>query len=62
MSARNKTLLAIGKKLRGLDEDSTREPLPRRWVDLIHHLNEQERRRLEQQPEAEPCERPRSVN
>jgi hypothetical protein len=25
-----------------------REPLPRRWVDLIHYLEEQERREREQ--------------
>jgi hypothetical protein len=24
-------------------EDVANEPLPQRWVDLIHHLNEQER-------------------
>jgi len=42
MLARIETLVAIGKQLRGQDEDIAREPLPRRWVDLIHHLNEQE--------------------
>jgi hypothetical protein len=38
-------LAAIGKPLRDHNEDVTGDPLPRRWVDLIHHLNEQERRR-----------------
>ena len=38
----------IAKRLRGSGdaEDITQEPLPDRWVELIHHLNEQERRRL----------------
>ena len=44
MLASNKTLLAIGKKLRDENEDISYEPLPRRWVDLIHRLNELERR------------------
>jgi hypothetical protein len=59
MSARqNETLVEIGKRIRGQGEDTTREPLPQRWVDLIHHLNEQERSRSERhQPETEPHER-----
>ena len=45
MSARkDETLVEIGKRLRGQGEDITHEPLPRRWVDLIHHLDEQERK------------------
>jgi hypothetical protein len=49
---------AIVTRLRSDSEDITREPLPRRWVDLIHHLNEQERRPSERhQPELEPHER-----
>jgi hypothetical protein len=55
MLAMNERLLAIGNKLRGQDEDIARAPLPRRWVDLIHHLNEEERRRSQRsQPETEP--------
>lgn len=42
---KNKTLVEIGKRLRGQGEETTREPLPQGWVDLIHHLNEQERKR-----------------
>ena len=34
----------IGTVLRVNDDDFTYEPLPERWVDLIHHLNEKERR------------------
>jgi hypothetical protein len=33
------------------------EPLPERWVDLIHRLNEQERR--EREPPVAPTGRPR---
>ena len=55
MLASNETLLAIGKKLRDQNEDIPFEPLPRRWVDLIHRLDELERRRSERrQPEAKP--------
>jgi hypothetical protein len=51
--ASNETLLAIGKKLRDQNEDIPYEPLPRRWVDLIHRLDELERRHSERrQPEA----------
>ena len=34
----------IGSKLRQQNELVTHEPLPKRWVDLIRHLDEQERR------------------
>jgi len=34
----------IGKVLRGANDDFTHEPLPERWVDLIHYLDEKERR------------------
>lgn len=37
----------IAKGLRGDTEDITQQPLPERWVDLIHHLNEQERMQSE---------------
>jgi hypothetical protein len=50
----------IGKTLRGHDEGITHEPLPRRWVDLILYLDEQERKRAERrQPRAEPRQRRR---
>jgi hypothetical protein len=43
---------------KGSARERTREPLPERWVDLIHHLNEQERRRSKHaQAETEPHER-----
>jgi hypothetical protein len=47
----------IGKTLRGHDADITHEPLPRRWVELIQYLNEQERTRV-QQAESQGRERP----
>jgi hypothetical protein len=41
----------IGRVLRVVNDDFTHEPLPQRWVDLIHYLDEKERRdsRSEQQ-------------
>ena len=47
-ASKDEPLHASGKKLRGQGEDVGSEQLPRRWVDLIHHLNEQERRGLQQ--------------
>jgi hypothetical protein len=38
-------LNVIGKVLQSRDNDIVREELPKRWVDLIHHLDEQERKR-----------------
>ena len=35
----------IGKHLRKESEDVTRDELPRRWIDLILFLDEQERER-----------------
>ena len=35
----------IRETLRVQHEDVVREPLPQRWVDLIHYLNEREQRR-----------------
>lgn len=44
----------IGKVLRAQDDDITHQPLPTRWVDMVHYLDEQERRRAERaQPDAE---------
>jgi hypothetical protein len=39
--------LFIAKRLREDSEHVAREPLPERWVDLIHHLDEQERVRAD---------------
>jgi hypothetical protein len=36
------------------------EPLPERWVDLIHRLNEQERTRRQDAKEIAPAARSRS--
>jgi hypothetical protein len=47
MLKKDETIVEIGKGLRQRDEDITHAPLPRRWIDLIRHLNEQERRELE---------------
>ena len=38
-----KIVAAIGKKLDVALGDAGRDPLPRRWVELINYLNEQER-------------------
>jgi hypothetical protein len=35
-------LQRLGKALHVHADEITHEPLPRRWVDLIHHLDEQE--------------------
>ena len=43
----DKSLGMIAKILRAQSEQLPLEPLPQRWVDLIHHLNEQERRRAQ---------------
>jgi hypothetical protein len=34
----------VGKTLRSLHDEATLEPLPERWVELIHYLNNKERR------------------
>jgi hypothetical protein len=39
----------IGKVLRVANEDFTHEPLPLRWVDLVHYLDEKERREVAEQ-------------
>jgi hypothetical protein len=38
-------LRRLGKVLHVGTEDITHEPLPQRWVELIHYLDEQERKR-----------------
>ena len=43
----------IGTVLRTANDDVTHEQLPERWVDLIHYLDEKERReerRQQRQP------------
>ena len=42
-------LRRLGKLLHDQDDDITHEPLPKRWVDLIHFLDEKERKRDEGQ-------------
>jgi hypothetical protein len=46
---RDSILYRIGKAFQVRTEDITHESLPERWVDLIHHLDEQERKREEAQ-------------
>jgi hypothetical protein len=62
---KNTVLQIFGKALRGQRDGIVEEPLPRRWVDLIHHLDEQERKRskpLEAQAEASTGEGGRRPN
>ena len=55
---RHSILHRIGKALHARDVEITQEPLPRRWVDLIHHLDERERTLSDGlQAEPEPRER-----
>lgn len=42
----------IYQMLRAEFEDAKTQPLPKRWIDLIRHLDEQER----QKPDASPVE------
>jgi hypothetical protein len=41
------SLRVIAERLRDEGESDTRVPLPRRWVELIHSLDERERRNSE---------------
>jgi hypothetical protein len=50
-------LQRLGKALHIQMDDITHGPLPRRWVELIQYLNEQERTRV-QQAESQGRERP----
>ena len=54
MHVQETILQRLGTALHVQMDDITHEPLPRRSVDLIHHLNEQERKQSEGQPEPEP--------
>jgi hypothetical protein len=54
LQAQKSILQRIGKVLRAQDDAVTHEPVPTRWVDLIHYLDQQEQRGAERgQPEAE---------
>ena len=54
-------LQRLGKALNVRLVDVTHEPLPQRWVDLIQHLNEQERRQSERHdPDIKQRSRPPS--
>ena len=48
----NSSLEHIAKRLRDDHENVTREALPKRWVDLIHCLNEHERQNFNRSPSA----------
>ena len=37
----------LGKALQGLLDGVPQEPMPRRWVDLIRYLEEQEKRQAD---------------
>ena len=43
MATQSTILQQLGKALHVRFDEITREPLPQRWVELIHYLNEQER-------------------
>ena len=43
----DKSLGLVAKMLREEGESVTSAPLPKRWVELIHHLDEQERKNFE---------------
>jgi len=53
MSPSSETVLGrIAKVLRAEAEPATREELPKRWIDLLLHLDEQERRQSKVSPPA----------
>jgi hypothetical protein len=43
----HETILELLGKTVPIRQANAQEPLPRRWVDLIHYLEEQERRERE---------------
>jgi hypothetical protein len=50
--AQSTLLQRLGKAIHAHHNGITHAPLPRRWVDLIRHLDEQERKHSQaQQPE-----------
>jgi hypothetical protein len=48
----------IGTVLRVKDYDFAQEPLPERWVDLIHYLDEKERREKARERKRQRRQRP----
>ena len=42
-------LSRLGRAFHLYADDIAREPLPQRWVDLIHYLDEEERKRSDAQ-------------
>jgi hypothetical protein len=55
-------LMRLGAMFRILDIDIMREPLPHRWVELIHHLDERERKcspERQSNPNPSPAKSPR---
>jgi hypothetical protein len=50
----NSFLGLISKALRASYDKVANEPLPQRWVDLIHHLNERERAEADQHRQHAP--------
>lgn len=59
MHVQETILQRLGKALHAHWDHIEHEPLPRRWVELIHHLNEQERARERvQQTQLKGRERP----
>jgi hypothetical protein len=54
MRPRETILQRLGKALHVRLDDITREPLPDGWVELIHHLKEQERKLSRREAEPEP--------
>ncbi len=55
MRQKDATLLQrLSKALRTQYDDVANEPLPERWTDLIHYLNEKERERPQGRESALP--------
>ena len=48
----------VSKALRANFDHIANEPLPERWVDLIHHLNERER--IDAERQSDTPKRPQS--
>jgi len=57
--ARSQIVERLRSALRAQYDAILNEPLPERWVDLIHRLNEQERQAREPAPGVAPSGRPR---
>jgi hypothetical protein len=49
----------IGKAWRARNEPITHEALPRRWIELLHYLDEQERGQSERSNSAPPADEPK---